>query len=177
MMHNFFFMAAPSRAPNVSQVRSSGPRSIFLQWNPIPQDYLHGILRGYHVFYKEEVSKAKRSAISLGIVKSVSVNMSMESLEITGLKPFTYYDVWVTAYTHAGSGPRSEPIKVITEEDGKYVSCKILFSCKDWFFFFFGPFPVNYHYYLKKPTRSETYLLLWQSLEIFKFTTTFLLRG
>lgn len=108
---------APSRAPNVSQVRSSGPRSIFLQWNPIPQDYLHGILRGYHVFYKEEVSKAKRSAISLGIVKSVSVNMSMESLEITGLKPFTYYDVWVTAYTHAGSGPRSEPIKVITEED------------------------------------------------------------
>lgn len=84
---------------------------------------VHGILQGYHVYYRTGMSKVKRSASQVGVIKAVSVNMSTQMLEITGLEPFTYYDVWVSAFTVIGSGPPSRPVTVITEEDGKFVTC------------------------------------------------------
>ena len=64
----------------------------------------------------------KRSASQVGVIKAMSVNMSSQSLEITGLEPFTSYDVWVSAFTDMGSGPSSRTVTVTTDEDGKYVT-------------------------------------------------------
>ena len=64
----------------------------------------------------------KRSASHVGVVKAMSVNKSSQSIEITGLEPFTYYDVWVSAFTAVGSGPPSRPVTVMTDEDGKYIT-------------------------------------------------------
>lgn len=61
-------------------------------------------------------------AIELGVVKTISVNKTASSLEVTGLTPFTFYEVWVTAYTIAGYGPASKPLTIITDEDGKCVT-------------------------------------------------------
>ena len=55
-------------------------------------------------------------------MKTISVSKTARSLELTGLTPFTFYEVWVTAYTHAGYGPASKPLTVITDEDGKCVT-------------------------------------------------------
>ncbi|XP_044169231.1 receptor-type tyrosine-protein phosphatase F-like isoform X1 [Acropora millepora] len=107
----------PSRAPNVTQARSSGPRSIFIEWSPVPETYLHGILRGYYLYYKKGISRARRFAIDSGVVKTISVNKTARSLEVKGLTPFTFYEVWVTAYTNVGYGPASKPLTVITDED------------------------------------------------------------
>ena len=74
------------------------------------------------MYYKTGISRARRSAIALGVVKTITVNTTARSLEVTGLKPFTLYEVWVTAYTNAGSGPASKPLTVVTDEDGKYVT-------------------------------------------------------
>lgn len=112
----------PSRAPVSIQVQSTGPRSILIEWSPVPQQYVHGILRGYHVYYKTGKPKVKRSTSLVGVIKAMSVNKSSHNLEITGLEPFTSYDVWVAAFTDAGSGPSSTPVTVVTDEDGKYIT-------------------------------------------------------
>lgn len=83
---------------------------------------MHGILRGYYFYYKKGVSRARRFAIEVGVVKTISVNKTARSLELTGLTPFTFYEVWVTAYTNVGYGPASKPLTVITDEDGKCVT-------------------------------------------------------
>lgn len=115
----FFFFSVPSRAPDILQVRSSGPRNILIKWSPVPEQFVHGILRGYNVYYRTGMSKSKRSVSHVGVIKAMSVNTSIQSLDITGLEPFTYYDVWVSAFTDIGSSPSSRPITVITDEDGK----------------------------------------------------------
>lgn len=107
----------PSRAPVSIQVQSTGPRSILIEWSPVPQQYVHGILRGYHVYYKTGKPKVKRSTSLVGVIKAMSVNKSSQNLEITGLEPFTSYDVWVAAFTDAGSGPSSTPVTIVTDED------------------------------------------------------------
>ena len=112
----------PSRAPESIQVQSTGPRSILIEWSPVPQQYVHGILRGYHVYYKTGKPKVKRSTSLVGVIKAMSVNKSSQNLEIKGLEPFTSYDVWVAAFTDAGSGPSSTPVTVVTDEDGKYLT-------------------------------------------------------
>ena len=112
----------PIRAPESIQVQSTGPRSILIEWSPVPQQYVHGILRGYHVYYKTGKPKFKRSTSLVGVIKAMSANKSSQNLEITGLEPFTSYDVWVAAFTDAGSGPSSTPVTVVTDEDGKYIT-------------------------------------------------------
>ena len=62
----------------------------------------------------------------MGVIKAMSVNKSSQNLEITGLEPVTSYDVWVAAFTDAGSGPSSISVTVVTDEDGKYL--KLLFT-------------------------------------------------
>lgn len=64
----------------------------------------------------------KRSVSQMGVTKAVSVNKSIQSVEITSLEPFTPYDVWVSAYTAAGSGPPSRPVTVTTDEDGMLIT-------------------------------------------------------
>ena len=65
--------------------------------------------------------KSRRSANQAGAIKALSVNMSSLGVEITGLKPFTSYAVWVSAFTDAGSGPSSTTVTVMTHEDGRYI--------------------------------------------------------
>ena len=71
---------------------------------------------------RKGISRARRLAIEFGVVKTISVNKTARSLEVTGLTPFTFYEVWVTAYTNAGYGPASKPLTIITDEDGKCVT-------------------------------------------------------
>lgn len=111
-----FLYTVPSRAPDSLQARSTGTRSILIEWSPVPKKYVHGNLRGYHVYYRTGRSKVKRSTSHVG---ALSVNTSGQSLEIKALEPFTSYDVWVSAFTIIGSGPSSTPVTVTTDEDGE----------------------------------------------------------
>lgn len=111
-----FLYTVPSRAPDSLQARSTGTRSILIEWSPVPKTYVHGNLRGYHVYYRTGRSKVKRSTSHVG---ALLVNTSGQSLEIKALEPFTSYDVWVSAFTIIGSGPSSTPVTVTTDEDGE----------------------------------------------------------
>lgn len=117
-----FSYLVPSRSPISMRVRSTGAHSILIEWSPVPRQYVHGVLRGYHVYYRAGRPMIKRSVSQMGVIKAVSVNKSIQSVEITSLEPFTPYDVWVSAYTAVGSGPPSRPVTVTTDEDGMFIT-------------------------------------------------------
>lgn len=71
------------------------------------------------MYYRTGRSKFRRSASHVGVIKVLSVNTSTQRVEITDLEPFMSYDIWVSAFTDAGSGPPSRPVTVITDEDGE----------------------------------------------------------
>ena len=82
-----------------------------MNWNEISEDYLHGILLGYHVNYSE---------ISSNITQNVrTVNGSTTSIKLEELEKFTKYNISVSAFTSKGDGPLSDEVTVSTDEDGK----------------------------------------------------------
>jgi len=111
---NFFLV--PNIAPEQVTVKSLGSTSIQVSWSPLKPQNMNGVLQGYYVFYKQIISKSKRS-LSAGVFH-VS-NISASSVEIKGLQPFTSYEVSVAGFTKRGSGPKSAPMIVRTQEEGK----------------------------------------------------------
>lgn len=77
-------------------------------WLIVPDGYVHGILRGYRVLFKEE-----------GDIYYQNVTTVNQSLELEGLQKFTNYSVRVLAFTSIGDGNVSDPFTVSTDQDGK----------------------------------------------------------
>lgn len=77
-------------------------------WLIVPDGYVHGILRGYRVLFKEE-----------GDIYYQNVTTVNQSLELEGLQKFTNYSVRVLAFTSVGDGNVSDPFTVSTDQDGK----------------------------------------------------------
>lgn len=83
-----------------------------INWGPVPDGQLHGILRGYRVLFKMAANTSSNFT-------SLTAYMPMESLTISSLKKFTVYLVKVLAFTVKGDGPTTRNISVSTDEDGK----------------------------------------------------------
>lgn len=101
----------PSAAPQaVSGMPYKDSRSIKVTWKPPPKDQQNGEIQGYKIFYvKNEKSQTDQDA------KSASVEA--EEIVLGELEIFTEYKIWVIAFTTVGDGPRSQPIRVWTNED------------------------------------------------------------
>lgn len=114
------YTVVPSAAPQaVSGMPYKDSRSIKVTWKPPPKDQQNGEIQGYKIFYvKNEKSQTDQDA------KSVSVEA--EEIVLGELEIFTEYKIWVIAFTTVGDGPRSQPIRVWTNEDGRYTARPIL---------------------------------------------------
>ena len=80
-------------------------------WLPVPDGYVHGILRGYRLLFKIDEDKFYRNVTTVN-----------QSFELTGLEKFTNYSVKVLAFTRIGDGNVSDPVLVSTDEDGKLLA-------------------------------------------------------
>lgn len=101
-------LPAPNGAPqNVSGVSTSS-HSIYLSWNPPPLTSQNGIIREYYINILE-VDRGLEFEYMAGSTE----------FEITELHPYYTYEIWVSAYTIA-LGPSSDPISVLTLDDGKF---------------------------------------------------------
>ena len=80
-------------------------------WLPVPDGYLHGILRGYRLLFKIDEDRFYQNVTTLN-----------QSFELTGLEKFTNYSVKVLAFTRIGDGNVSDPVLVSTDEDGKLLA-------------------------------------------------------
>ncbi|KAG8178053.1 hypothetical protein JTE90_024066 [Oedothorax gibbosus] len=102
---------APSGTPREVQVHSTGAQSMKVSWKPPPDDVTNGQIRGYSIGYR--VSSASEAYTFKQVERSsTTANGEKEALStyITGLQPFTKYDIVVKAFNSAGMGPKSAKI-------------------------------------------------------------------
>lgn len=95
----------------------------FNYFQPPPEELRYGELKGYYVGYKAS------SSDDVYTFKQVEhSNNGQQSTYITGLQPFTEYDIVIKAYNSAGAGPDSTQIMGKTLETGIYLlQCFIMY--------------------------------------------------
>lgn len=81
---------------------------------PVLKDERNGVVTGYKVYYvKNEPDLTEDDA------EVVTVNPDARGLTLGQLSIWTEYKIWVSAFTTTGDGPKSQPIIVSTDEDGR----------------------------------------------------------
>ena len=100
---SFFFLVVPEVPPPHLQAENWWTtHAIPLQWFPIPNHLLNGILTGYRIRYQ---------AIEIGLVpyeekpKEVIIPAENISTVLTGLENFALYRIEMTGFTIKGDGP------------------------------------------------------------------------
>lgn len=95
------------------QAFNTSSTSVKVLWHRVPRGSVHGILRGYRIFYSktEEFGVPMRQAV---------VPAHMRHVHLTGLEKFTNYSLQVAAFTRIGVGTKSPELIVSTDEDGTY---------------------------------------------------------
>ena len=110
-----FVVAVPDAPPANVIGKNVTSTNIFVQWDEVPANNQNGVIVNYTVTYTE-------LPIANGSSTAEVVIAPKRNATLTGLKKFTNYRVTVFASTAKGGGNRSDPIIVITDEDGKYNS-------------------------------------------------------
>ena len=106
---NYRFPVPSEQPQNVYARDKASATEIFLSWAPPPQDKIHGILRGYFIWY---------SIITLGIDRRDPVfpldytkkRLSADSVKdrIINLQTYALYNIKIAAFTSKGHGPIKE---------------------------------------------------------------------
>lgn len=87
-------------------------KELKVTWRP-PGEKLNGKLKGFKVYYLEVGSgKSDRDAAV------TTFGEKEDTAIIGGLKTWTDYKVWVSAFNTVGEGPGSAPVTARTDEDG-----------------------------------------------------------
>uniref|UniRef100_A0A6G1S442 Protein sidekick n=1 Tax=Aceria tosichella TaxID=561515 RepID=A0A6G1S442_9ACAR len=100
----------PSSGPTNVTARALTSTSISVDWNAIPKRHRNGIIRGYKIQYQAVKSGAPIQ------YKSIDEN-STRHVILNDLKPFTFYQLAVAAYTSVGDGVYGPTISAQTLED------------------------------------------------------------
>lgn len=104
----YFLFTVPSLPPTQLTAYNTSSTSLMVTWLPVPDGYVHGILRGYRLLLKIDEDSFYQNVTTVN-----------RSFELTGLEKFTNYSVKVLAFTRIGDGNISDPVIVSTDEDGK----------------------------------------------------------
>lgn len=104
---------------NLSLVPGAPPQHVYgyniskhdirVLWEDVPFRDVNGILLGYMVFFNESSDE----------VFNETVPFPRKNVTLSFLRPYTFYTIQVLAFTIKGNGPKSPPISVRTEEEGK----------------------------------------------------------
>ncbi|PFX23979.1 Receptor-type tyrosine-protein phosphatase F [Stylophora pistillata] len=100
--------AAPSGPPSLFNVTVNSSTSIRASWHLPREDFRHGIIRGYKLFYKKKGS---------GLATSLTTDNGNTSKIVTNLDKYTEYEFQVLAFTSVGNGPNTSSVFTRTMED------------------------------------------------------------
>ncbi|XP_051996821.1 interleukin-12 receptor subunit beta-2-like isoform X1 [Xyrauchen texanus] len=99
--------SVPEQGP-VPQQNWKKSESLQVKWSEIPHDKRRGCLTKYTVYLKDNVK---------GDIQNNDVKYPMKQYTISGLSPGHCYNLWVTAWTDAGEGPRGSDLPFCTPSD------------------------------------------------------------
>ncbi|XP_068752195.1 uncharacterized protein [Montipora capricornis] len=98
----------PSRAPNISEIYYTSSTSIRVEWEPLHEEYIHGLLLGYRVVYR---------LVETGDTHTIVAGPDENGATMKGLKKYGEYYVQVGAFTRKGDGKLTKRCKLRTDED------------------------------------------------------------
>ena len=82
-------------------------------WEDVATGFIHGILRGYRVFYSRTKDNGAAAAVRRAVIRSDKHYVHLE-----GLDKFTNYTIQAAAFTRIGYGAKSTKLIVSSDEDG-----------------------------------------------------------
>ena len=109
--------AAPDGAPREVTANSTGPTTVALSWQAPHMNEQNGRLLSYTLEYSISGSPDAAQEISVPVDSSEGGN---QQRVVEGLQPYTTYQFRVRAVNEVGAGPFSNPVVIITPEDGKW---------------------------------------------------------
>ena len=87
--------------------------TIVIMWHEVPPIDQNGIITMYEVINTPSETFG-------GAIGTRTTNVTELSLILMDLEENVNYSISVIAYTSLGPGPNSDPVKILTNEDGRY---------------------------------------------------------
>ena len=84
-----------------------------MEWDPLSQEFFHGLLLGYHVVYR----RVERGYSHIWNTTVVGANVT--GVTMGGLKKYGTYVIQVRAFNRKGDGKLTKGYMITTDEDGK----------------------------------------------------------
>lgn len=106
-MHYCFCFLGPSQAPQHVEPTAYNSSSVYLKWNPPPEDSHNGVIVSYQVVIQ--------GGASWDVLSNVTVSASTPTLLLTNLTSGVRYRVMIAAVTKIGFGPFTNPIILPTD--------------------------------------------------------------
>lgn len=113
----FSFLVPTSPPLDVNGTKENST-SITVSWGSVPIQHRRGVIIGYVV-----------TVVEHGGGSETQYNASNRSLNIGGLKKFTFYNITVSARTSKGISNASAVFRIQTAEDGKLISYSCSVNC------------------------------------------------
>ena len=93
--------------------RNTSHTSLFVEWDEIPPDFIHGVLLGYRVLFW-------RYNESRDTYETTKLDIKERSVHLRNLWIYTKYKIQVLGFTAVGEGAVSTEIIVSTDEYSKF---------------------------------------------------------
>lgn len=107
----FLNLLVPSLPPQNVHSYNTSSTSVNVTWEDVATGFIHGILRGYRVFYS-------RTNDNGAAVRPAVIRGDKHYVHLEGLDKFTNYTIQAAAFTRIGYGANSTKLIVSTDEDG-----------------------------------------------------------
>ena len=120
-------LLVPSTSPSNVRLSFLEETEVKVQWNPLSQQYVHGRLLGYRVYYREYTSRYYYYLHFGKSVNTSSANVTMVILR--DLKEATPYEIAVAAFTSKGEGPHSNWMPTATGNTDFFVEDTYCMIC------------------------------------------------
>ncbi|KAM7047036.1 interleukin-12 receptor subunit beta-2 [Acridotheres tristis] len=98
---------APSAGPQMFTIPRAG--GVLVSWEEIPAPQQRGCITGYHIYVHRRARQGQPE------LHAIPAGISPLSLPIADLQPGERHDLWMTAATAAGEGPRGNSDSVVLE--------------------------------------------------------------
>ena len=106
----FLYVSVPSKAPVLTVVTVLSSTSIQLEWEPVPQEFRHGIITKYVIRFTD-----KKETRTKDVLVSSLKDPKKPKAVVNGLRQSTTYSLQVLAATVKGNGTLSDPKSGTTE--------------------------------------------------------------
>lgn len=106
----FICFTVPSNSPQNVSTATLSSTTIQVMWEEVPPSDRNGMITTYEVFYEPQETFGQ--LLASDIRNTTNLSMLLEELH-----PFVNYNISVRAYTSVGSGPFSDDVIEVTEQD------------------------------------------------------------